>query len=168
MKQNQFKTKRKFVRVDGRLRELVTVYDKTGKLLHKIMNPVMLEFYPRDIIQVIVGASLLAVPVAFTEETWNLGMTLPLFNVLMILLLSIVFISAFVYYNYYRNKIKNNEKQFLKRVVSTYLFSFFVVTLVLFLIQRAPWATEPVIALKRTILVSFPASMSATVADIIK
>ena len=161
-------TKRKFVRVDGRLRELVTVYDKTGKLVQKIMNPVMLEFYPRDIVQVLIGATLLAVPVAFTEETWRLGETLPNISFFGLFILSMTFISIFVYYNYYRNKFKEHWNEFVKRVMSTYIFSFLVVGLILFLIQKAPFQTDLLLALKRIVIVTFPASMSAAIADIVK
>ena len=162
------KTKRKFIRVDGKLRELVTIHDKTGKLIQKIMNPVMLEFYPRDIIQVIVGATLLAVPIAFTEEVWVLGGSLPKFSFIGIFALSMSFISIFVYYNYYRNKFKEHWEEFVKRVLSTYFLSFLVVGLILILIQKAPFQTDLWLALKRIIIVTFPASMSAAIADIVK
>ena len=97
------KSKREVVKVAGRLREIVTVLDEKGKVVHKIMNPLMIEFRPRDVMQIIVGATILAVPVAFTEETWKLGESLPLFNVISLALVSFLFIAAFVYYNYYRN-----------------------------------------------------------------
>lgn len=164
----KLEAKRKIVRVAGRLREIVTVKDDKGNILQKVMRPLMLEFYPRDIVQVIVGATLLAVPVAFTEEVWNLGASLPLANALMILGLSVAFIAVFVYFNYYKNDVKQHWQHFLKRIVATYLFSFLVVTLFLVIIQRAPWQLDWVLAFKRTIIVTFPASMSATVADILK
>jgi uncharacterized membrane protein len=168
MKESDLKTKRKFIRVDGRLRELITVYDKTGKLVQKIINPVMLEFYPRDIVQVIIGATILAIPLAFTEETWKLGEQLPLLNVGLIFLLSLTFISIFVYYNYYRNKIKDHWKEFLKRIISTYFLSFMVVSLILVFIQKASFNSNLLLSLKRIIIVTFPASMSAAIADIVK
>lgn len=161
-------TKKQVIRVSGKLKEILTVHDEEGNLLHKIISPLMVEFYPRDIIQVIIGASILAIPVGFTEETWNLGQSLPLSNVLGILFLSIVFISTFVYYNYYKSRFSEHWDEFLKRVFSTYLFSFLIVALILTLIQRAPWDLDFVLALKRVILVAFPASMSAAVADMIK
>ena len=55
----------------------------------------MIEVRPRDLLQIIVGASLLAVPVAFTEETWNLGINLPLANVGLLGMLSVLFLSLF-------------------------------------------------------------------------
>jgi len=154
--------------VAGKLRELVTITDAKGKILHRIINPVMVKFYPRDVMQIIVGASILAIPVAFTEETWELGISLPIYNILGLLTLSLLFISAFVYYNYYRNKMKDNWKEFTMRVTTTYLVSFLVVAILLTIIERAPWNTNFIVAFSRTVIVSFPASMSASVADMIR
>jgi len=133
--------------------------------LQKIIH---LEFHLKDVLQVIIGASILAIPVGFTEETWNLGQTLPLINIIGILLLSLLFISIFVYYNYYENHIKTHWDELIKRIFSTYLFSFIVVAAILTLIQRTPWTTDLLLAFKRSVLVAFPASMSASVADMIK
>ena len=56
----------------------------------------------------------------------------------------------------------------MKRACSTYFISFMVVALLLTLIQRTPWNTDWIIAFKRVVIVTFPASMSAAVADVIK
>ena len=160
--------KSKVLRISGKLKELVVVRDEKGNVIHRILNPMMVELYPRDLLQIMVGASILAIPVAFTEEVWNLGGSLPIVNVFGVLLLSLVFISLFVYYNFYRGSLKEHKAEFFKRILSVYLFSFLVVSLLLTLIQRAPWQTDMVLALKRAVLVSFPASMSAAVSDMLK
>jgi uncharacterized membrane protein len=127
------------------------------------------EFHPKDLLQVMIGASILAIPVGFTEETWELGGQLPLLNIIGLLILSVLFISAFVYYNYHRHhRLRKHWNEFVKRVFSTYVFSFLVVAILLTLIQRAPWATDTILAIKRVIIVTFPASMSAAIADVIK
>ncbi len=164
----KLKTVREIIHVAGKPRELITVTDQKGKILHRMMRPIMLNFYPRDVMQVIVGASILAIPVAFTEETWKLGETLPLQNILGLMLLSIIFISSFVYYNYYRGSMKSHGTEFIKRVSTTYLVSFFVVALLLVLIERAPFDSNFPVAFARTVIVTFPASMSGSVADMIK
>jgi len=162
------KAKSEVVRIAGKLKEIVTIHDEKGNVLHKIISPLMVEFHPKDVLQVVIGASILAVPVGFTEETWNLGKTLPLKNVVGLLLLSLLFISVFVYHNYYKNRLKDHLGEFIKRVCSTYFISFIVVALLLTLIQRTPWNTDWIIAFKRVVIVTFPASMSAAVADVIK
>jgi uncharacterized membrane protein len=146
-------------------KENSTIYE-TKKMLSFLMHPV--EFRPRDVMQIIVGSAILAVPVGFTEETWKLGESLPILNVVVLLVLSLLFISLFVYYNYYRNKMKEHWDEFAKRVLSTYLVAAVVVALLLTIIQRAPWTADTALALKRIVIVAFPSSMSAAVADTIK
>ncbi len=141
---------------------------KTEGVIHKIVHPFMHEFKLRDLLQVIVGASVLAVPVAFTEEVWKLGESLPLINVLSISILSLIFISAFVYYNFHGQSLKTHLPEFFKRVIATYVFSMVVVSILLTLIQKAPWGINNLVAIKRILLVSFPASMSAAVSDMLK
>ena len=136
--------------------------------IQHLLHPLMVEFHLKDILQVMVGASILAIPVGFTEETWHLGEALPVRNVLGLLLISVLFVSAFVYYNYYRNSMKTHWDHFAKRVFSTYVFSFLVVALLLTMIQRAPWSTDWILAFKRCVIDAFPSSMSAAVADMIK
>lgn len=165
---NKIKTKKESIKVNKHLKEIV-IYNHKGKLIHKIITPLMPEFHRKDILQVIVGASILAIPVGFTEETWHLGEILPLPNTIILLFISILFISTFVYYNYYmQHGIKNHYKNFIVRSISTYILSFIVVAILLTTIEKAPWIADTVLALKRTIIVSFPSSMSAAVADMIR
>ncbi len=155
-------------RIGGYLHRVVPITDATGKVLNHILNPVMVEFRPRDLMQIIVGASVLAVPVAFTEETWNLGEELPFLNVLMLSGLSLFFIGLFVYLNFYRYMFKENVIEYAKRVLSIYLFSLVLVGLLLTIIQRCPWGVDNLVAIKRMLIVAFPASMSASLSDAIK
>ena len=162
------KTKKETHRIAGKLKEIVTVHDDKGQIIHKLINPLHVEFTVKDMLQIMIGASILAIPVGFTEETWNLGAELPMRNVIMLMLISLFFISIFVYYNYYRNHLEVHTFEYIKRVISTYLFSFLIVAMLLALIQRTPWVTDWVLSFKRIVLVTFPASMSAVVADTFK
>lgn len=155
-------------RIGGYLHKVVPISDKSGKVINYVLKPFMVEFKPRDVFQVIVGAALLAVPVALSEEAWDLGERLPLQNVLLLALLSMFFISSFVYFNTYRFNLKGNTFEYIKRVVCTYLLSLTVVAIVLTIIQKCPWGVDNILAIKRIILIAFPASMSATVSDTIK
>ncbi len=155
-------------RIGGYLHKVTPIVDSTGKVLHHVVTPLMVEFKLRDIMQIIVGASILAVPVAFTEETWNLGFHLPLTNVIALAFISILFIGVFVYFNFYRNQLKEHTFEYIKRVVAIYFFSLLVVGILLTLIQKCPWGVDNLLAIKRIIIVSFPSSMSATLSDSIK
>lgn len=155
-------------RIGGYLHRVVPIVDKTGKVLDYTLKPLMIEFKPRDVMQVIVGASLLSVPIAFTEETWVLGKELPLLNVVGLSVLSLVFIGLFVFYNFYRFNFKGHALEFVKRVAGTYIISLLVVALLLTMINKCPWTTDWITALKRVLIIAFPASMSAAVSDSIK
>ncbi len=155
-------------RIGGYLHRIVPIADKSGDIISYALKPLMLEFKPRDIMQVVVGSALLALPVSFTEEAWNLGESLPINNIVIIALLSILMISIFVYFNFYKVTLKGYVIEFLKRVIGTYLISLIVVGLILTIIQKCPWGIDNILALKRIIIVAFPAAMSGTLSDTIK
>ncbi|MCK4521700.1 MAG: DUF2391 family protein [Nanoarchaeota archaeon] len=142
--------------------------NKRGRFAYRIISPLKVEFRIKDMVQIIIGASILAIPVGFTEETWKLGGTLPLINVLGLLLISVLFISIFVYYTYHRNNLRCPLDEYLKRIISTYIFSFLVVAVLLSVIKVCPWTSDFLLAIKRVIIVTFPASMSAAIADTIR
>ena len=131
------------------------------------MNRNSPRFGYKNLIQVVVGATILAIPVAFTEETWRLGESLPLLNIIGLFLLSIVFISLFTYRNYRKRKIPFFIDDFFIRIIGTYVFAFLTVAIVMLLIQRAPFSTDFILAINRIVVVTFPASMSAAIADTI-
>jgi len=155
-------------RIGGYLHRVVPILDSAGKVLDYALKPLMVEFRPRDLMQVIVGASILAVPVAFTEETWRLGETLPFRNVLLLSAISVLFIALFVYFNFYRFAFKGHAFEYAKRVLAIYFFSLLIVGGLLTVIQKAPWTSDLVLAVKRTLIVAFPASMSAAISDAVK
>ncbi|MBC8377864.1 MAG: DUF2391 family protein [Planctomycetes bacterium] len=155
-------------RIGGYLHRVVPIADSTGKVLNYALKPLMVELRPRDLMQIIVGASILAVPVAMTEEVWVLGAELPLRNVLLLSGMSLLFIAAFVYYNFYRFNFKGHLLEYIKRVAAIYLFSMLVVGLLLTIIGKCPWGTDNLLAVKRMMIVAFPASMSAAVSDNLK
>ncbi len=155
-------------RIGGYLYRLVPISDGTGKIISHALSPLMVEFRLRDLTQVVVGAAVLSVPVAFTEETWKLGEELPLTNVLALAGISLLFIALYVYFNYYRYQLGGNVPECLKRVFATYICSFIVVAIILTIIQKCPWGADNILAVKRIIIVTFPASMSAAISDTIK
>jgi uncharacterized membrane protein len=160
--------KTKIKRINGYLHRISPMKDATGKVVNYTSSPVMVEFRPRDLLQVIIGSSILAIPLAFTEETWRLGETLPLFNTILLSVISLVFISVFVYFNFYRFMLKDHILEFIKRIFSTFAVSLIVVGVILTIIQKCPWQTDVLVAIKRILIVAFPASMSATISDVLK
>ena len=65
-------------RIGGYLKEVTTFFDESGQPISHIMNPLMVELRPRDIMQIFAGAFLIATPLSLTEEVWQLSKTLPI------------------------------------------------------------------------------------------
>ncbi len=82
--------------------------------------------------------------------------------------LSLLFIACFVFFNFYRFNFKGHWFEYIKRVIATHGVSFLVVGVLLTIIRKCPWRPDNVLARKRIITVAFPASMSATISDILK
>lgn len=169
MESHQIKEKESTIkRIGGYLHKVIPIADVSGEIVSYTLKPLMLEFRFRDIMQVAIGSALLAIPVSLTEEAWVLGETLPLLNVSLIALLSIILISIFVYLNFYKGNINGFRLELIKRVIGTYFISSIIVALILTIIMKCPWEKDWILALKRVVIVTFPAAMSGTLSDTIK
>ncbi|WP_010136561.1 DUF2391 family protein [Ochrovirga pacifica] len=155
-------------RIGGYLHRIVPIADISGEIISYALKPLMLEFNARDIMQVVIGSAIMAIPISLTEEVWNLGESLPLANVIAIAGLSLCLISVFVFYNFYKVTFKGYVLEFFKRVLGTYFISLLIVGLILTIIEKCPWGVDNTLAFKRIILVAFPAAMSGTLSDTIK
>jgi uncharacterized membrane protein len=147
--------------------------EESGIIHHQIPHHMlpyhMLKFYPKDVLQVIIGACLLAFPISFEERVSTLGRNLPIENIIFVMGTSILFVAAFIFYHYYRHSIKEHSFEFFARTFTTYLLSFLVVSFLLTVIGIVHWNGDLAIdAFKIVTLVTFPASMSAAVADVLK
>lgn len=123
------------------------------------------SFNGEDASQIFVGAFALAVPISFSEEAWGLGETLPLFNLLMLFFLSVIFLGLYTYQSVFQNNISSRKIVFIFRIVIAYLMTALVVALVLFCLDKLPFLVDPLISLKRVIVITMPASMGAIVVD---
>lgn len=155
-------------RVNGYLKEIVTFFDSSGNPSSQTINPLMTELKPRDIMQIFVGAFLVATPLAFTEEVWKLSIELKIANVFALGTVSIVVSALFIYFNFYRFRFKGNVIQYCKRVLLTYLIAASSIILILALIDKFPVINNPLIAVKRVIIIGFPTIFAATISDFLK
>ena len=144
------------------------------KVVNPIVNPIRHEFSAKDLLQVIIGATILAIPVGFTQEVWEIGVSISNTITGIFVVLSVLFISTFAYYHYHRHRTpeqKGHKIAFIKRVFFTYLGSLVLVTILLKLITTSDisWAVVNIEELIRIIvIVTLPASMSASIADTLK
>ena len=118
-----------------------------------------------DIVQVAIGAAAFAVPIAFSEESWNLSRTLPLLNVFILIGLSLLFINLFIFQSIYQGDVKFRIIAFISRTLLVYFITVIIVCIVLLALNKFPIVSEPIVAFKRLIIISFPASMGGVVVD---
>ena len=123
------------------------------------------RFRLHDVAEFVIGSVFLAFPVAITEEVWNLGTELSLINTLAIVAVSLIFLGWFAYNTFYKSNLKYNRQEFIVRVLSVYLVTLIVAASILGLFGQFNLLTEPVVAIKRMIIVALPASFCATVVD---
>lgn len=124
-----------------------------------------LRFNLEDISQIIIGAFAFAIPISFSEEAWRISETIPLINLILLLFLSFSFLSFFAYQSIFQANIKYKKIAFVFRVFIAYLIAFCIVALILFVINKLPLIEDPIVALKRIIVISMPASMGAIIVD---
>lgn len=118
----------------------------------------------RDFAEIVVGGSVLAFPVAVTEEVWTLSELLPLSRLLYLSSGSLLVIGLFTYQRYFANQMQGHTGRFLLRVSAVYFVTMAVSASILLALNKLT-TVETVIALKRVVIVSFPASFAATVVD---
>ena len=123
------------------------------------------SFNLEDAGQIFVGAFALAVPISFSEEAWQLGESLPTTNLALLSLLSCLFLSIYAFESVYQRNISGRVLEFVLRITIAYILTMMVVALVLLCIDKLPVLDSPLVALKRVIVLTMPASMGAIIVD---
>ena len=167
MKMNKTDPSKLTHRLDGRLHLVHHVRDEAGNRIATVTGPLKVEFRIEDFCQLVAGACIMALPVALTEEVWNLGESLSTGRTLLILAVSIFTLAGFIWGLFYGKLIGEYKGHFFKRVFSAYIVTFLVALLLLFLFDQAP-LDDLRVTVTRTIIVAFPASFAATAMDFLK
>ncbi len=123
------------------------------------------ELKLHDIMKILVGASMLAIPTSLTEEVWNLGKALSWTNVMIMFLVEYTIIAAFILLESHKEHQKIYPREGIKRVLAILLLSGGIIGMFLALAGQLPLFTDTAVAVKRVIIGMLPASMSATVLD---
>ena len=124
-----------------------------------------IRFRSQDVVEIALGACVMAFPVATTEEVWNLGAELSLGRVLLFSFASLFFLAILVYGLHGHGINSRAWGMFTSRVATTYFLTLSICALLLYGVDRLELLTDPIVGFKRTILVAFPASFAATVVD---
>lgn len=118
-----------------------------------------------DIIQVCIGSAILAIPIAFTEEVWKLGSSLPQFKVFLVFLTSIFLTASFILYGVYEGRIKGKLVRFLSRVVINYVLTILTVIYISYLLDILTLSSDIGAWISIVVLIAFPASLSGAIID---
>jgi uncharacterized membrane protein len=119
-----------------------------------------------DVAEIAIGACIMAFPVAVAEEVWDLGQELTLLRAAGFGVASVIFLALLVYGLYHHGEPPEKKlEHFVARVLTTYGLTLLISALLLLGIDRLELFSDPLVALKRTILVAFPASFAGTAVD---
>lgn len=91
--------------------------------------------------------------------------TLPLMNLVALLFVSLIFLSIFTYQSVFQGNVRRRLFGYFLRIVIAYGLASLVVAITLFCLNKFPILDDPLIALKRLIVIAMPASMGAIVVD---
>ena len=73
--------------------------------------------------------------------------------------------SLFAYQSIFQGTVSKRVAVYIFRVFAAYLITLAVIALLLFAIDKFPILSDPVVALKRLIIIAMPASMGAIIVD---
>jgi uncharacterized membrane protein len=118
-----------------------------------------------DIIQVCIGSAIMAIPIAFTQESWQLSKTLPAFKIFLIFVTSILFNACFIYYGIYQGNLKGKVSRFISRIGINYLITLITITYLLYILDILSLSNSPYLWLSKIIVISFPASLGGAIID---
>ena len=124
-----------------------------------------LYFNSEDASQIAIGAFSLAMPIAFSQEAWDMAISLPWYNILLLAVLSIFFLSHYTYFSLFQGIVRHRISSYIIRVALAYMITLLVVILVLLALDKFPLLTEPLTALKRMLIIAMPASMGGIIVD---
>ena len=122
-------------------------------------------FRTQDVVEIALGACVMAFPAATTEEVWNLGAELSVGRVVLFSLASLFFLAILIYGLHGHKRMNDEWGMFSSRVATTYFLTLAICAALLFGLDRLELFTDPLTGFKRTVLVAFPASFAATVVD---
>jgi len=124
-----------------------------------------LSFNLEDLIQIAIGAFALSIPISFSEEAWIISESLPAINLLFVIGISLIFITLYAFQSVFGGNVNKRVNIFLLRICIAYITTLAVVALVLFSLDKLPLLTDPIVAIKRVLVIAMPASMGAIIVD---
>ncbi|MFT7035159.1 MAG: putative membrane protein [Cyclobacteriaceae bacterium] len=97
----------------------------------------------------IIGSTILTIPITFTEEAWRLSETLSIINLVGMFFMSIAFLAMYTYHGIFQGGIKNRKGTYLWWIFVDYLVTHTVVCLILLVLNKLCILNEASIAFSR-------------------
>jgi len=118
-----------------------------------------------DFIQVILGTIILATPIILTEEATTISQNIPIYKVGMLIFISFVLNSLFIFYGVYEGVVNSKLPKFIARIFINYFLTIFTVCAIIFLLNFNNHFENLKHFFNFIILVSFPSSLAGVVID---
>ena len=128
------------------------------------MNTIFEKINLEDISQIVIGAAVMAIPIAFSEELWEFGETLPAFNIFLLVIISLIIQLFYTYFSLFQGREKRYSL-IVFRVLLNYALTFMTVAIILFVLNRVAFDLNFLVGFKRIIILCFPASLGAVIVD---
>ena len=119
----------------------------------------------RDMAEMLLGAVALAYPLVVTEEVWHLGQAMTWPRALALWFGSAVVIGWYGTHAFQHGSFRKNWGQIILRVLVAHGLTFAVCATLLLVMDKFPILTDPGIALRRAMIVMYPAAFAATILD---
>lgn len=117
-----------------------------------------------DISQMVIGAAVMAVPIAFSEELWNFGETLPALNIVLLFCISLFIQFFYTHFSIFQGR-ESRKRIIASRVLLNYVLTFITVAIILLALNRLSFTSNYLVGFYRIIILSFPASLGAVIVD---
>ena len=151
----------------GALRKTLS---KGREIVSKVATSVLPESFAfKDIAQQIVGATIVAVPFAVSEEVWGLSKNLDHIHVITVISITIVFDILIFYYARYKTMEEKRFWLFPKRIISLLIVTYGASALILTAFGViGEKIQDPIWAVKLVVMIGLFANIGASTADLIK
>jgi len=118
-----------------------------------------------DFIQVILGTIILSTPIILTEEATTISQNIPVYKIGMVICISFLLNSLFIFYGVYEGAIDSKLHKFIARIFINYFLTIFTVCVIVFMLNFNNHFVNLVHFFNFIILVSFPSSLAGVVID---
>jgi uncharacterized membrane protein len=118
-----------------------------------------------DLVQVCLGTIIIATPIGLTDEALVLASKLPLINVILIVVLSLVLNSIFIFHGVYEGRVRARYPRFIFRTLINYTLTILTVTGIIYLLNIDSRIDTIQSLFRILIMISFPASLAGAIID---